>query len=260
MQANELVATARRSLLTSAVTSAAMLAAALLAFAFLRRRERAEAELARERHLASLGEMSAVLAHELRNPLASLKGNAQLLAETLPDDGKPKQKADRVVAEAIRLENLTSDLLAFVRTGQIERTESDPVARLRAAATEVGGDITIHDDGAPSRWSMDGDRLHQVLTNLIRNAVQASPAGERVDARVSVERNQLIYEIADRGAGIPTDQREAIFEPFRTTRVHGTGLGLAVAKRVVELHGGTIRAHNRPGGGALFRVQLPRGT
>ncbi len=256
--ANELVAGARRSFIISTATSGIMLAAALLAFILLRRRERTEEQLARERHLATLGEMSAVLAHELRNPLASLKGHAQLLAESLPEDDKPKQKADLVVREAIRLENLTGDLLEFVRTGKIDPVRTDPGAPLRSAAGEVSSErIDVDTSDAPKSWSLDSDRMQQVLANLLRNAVQASPAGKPVSARVSSDKGALIYEVRDHGEGIPPGEETSIFDPFRTTRVRGTGLGLAVAKRVVELHGGTIRAHNQSAGGALFRIRLP---
>jgi len=260
IDANALVAGARRSFVFSVATGSAMLAAALVAFVLLLRRERAEERLAQERHLASLGAMSAVLAHELRNPLASLKGHAQLLAESLPEDEKPRAKADRVVTEAVRLERLTSDLLAFVRTGKIDCKLVDPVAPLRAAVDEAGnGDIEVDTAAAPERWSMDGDRIQQVLANLLRNAVQASPAGSSVHATVARDRHHLLYEVRDHGDGIPSGDERAIFEPFHTGRVKGTGLGLAVAKRVVELHGGSIDAHNHPEGGAVFRVRLPEG-
>jgi len=256
--ANELVAGARQSFIISAATSGIMMVAALIAFVLLRRREITEEQLARERHLATLGEMSAVLAHELRNPLASLKGHAQLLAETLPEGEKPKQKADRVVHEAIRLENLTSDLLEFVRTGKIEPTPGDPSGPLRRASAEVdSARIEVDASDAPSAWRIDSDRMQQVLANLLRNAVQASPDDARVRARVSQEGSTLVYEVSDSGDGISDGDENAIFEPFKTSRVRGTGLGLAVAKRVVELHGGTIRAHNQREGGAVFRIVLP---
>lgn len=257
LMARELESSSRRSLLISGVVALAMWLAAGIAFRWLKGREALEHKLARERHLATLGEMSAVLAHELRNPLASLKGHAQLLAEALPE-GRSRTKAERVVKEALRLEDLTSSLLAFVRTGTIERRETDPVAIVRAAAEEVDSrHIELDSQAAPPSWSLDSARMQQVLSNLLRNAVQASPPGSPVFARVATEERSLLYEVRDVGTGIPPGQEAAIFEPFHTNRPLGNGLGLAVARRVVELHGGSIQASNHPEGGALFRVRIP---
>ncbi|MEM9492882.1 MAG: histidine kinase dimerization/phospho-acceptor domain-containing protein, partial [Myxococcota bacterium] len=175
---------AQRTLIISILIALTLLIAAGLAFRWLRRREQLEDKLAHERQLAKLGEMSAVLAHELRNPLASLKGHAQLLSESLPE-GRAQAKADRVVNEALRLENLTSDLLAFVRTGSISRRPVDPVSVVRSAVEELDAErVEIYDDLAPAEWSLDPDRMHQVLSNLLHNAVQASPEEQSIIARV----------------------------------------------------------------------------
>jgi two-component system, NtrC family, sensor histidine kinase HydH len=257
LMAHELVSSSRRSLVISGVVAIAMLLAAGVAFRWLKRREALEHQLARERHLAVLGEMSAVLAHELRNPLASLKGHAQLLTEALPE-GRTRLKAERVVREALRMEDLTTSLLAFVRTGTIHRAQTDPVAIVRAAAEEVDARrIELDAQTAPSSWSLDAARMQQVLSNLLRNALQASPAGSPVFARIATDEKGLLYEVRDVGTGIPPGQEATIFEPFHTNRPLGNGLGLAVARRVVELHGGSIHASNHPQGGALFRVRIP---
>src|SRR5262249_30131974 len=145
-----------------------------VAVALVRRelvRQREERTRERERRLASLGEMSAVLAHEIRNPLASLKGNAQLLAASLDD--KARTKAERVVADAKRLEQLTTDLLAFVRTGDLQRAPSAPGALVREAAGSVDATIAVEDAAAPQAWSLDAARIRQVLVNLFDNAVAA---------------------------------------------------------------------------------------
>lgn len=255
--ARDVTATAQRSLITSCAGAALLLAAALVLARWLATRDREAQARGRERHLASLGEMSAVLAHELRNPLASLKGNAQLLAESL--DGAPRGRADVVVEEAVRLERLAGGLLDFVRTGALRRRAADPAALLRAAAAEVApGRFELDTGAAPAEWSVDPDRMHQVLVNVLRNAVEASPDGAPVYARVWHERGELRLEVRDRGPGIPRGEEQAIFEPFRTGKVRGTGLGLAVARRVVELHGGTIRAARGAGDtGAVIDVRVP---
>lgn len=109
---------------------------------------------------------------------------------------------------------------------------------------------------------MDAARMEQVLINLLANAVQASSEGGAIDAEVAREGDQLVYRVRDRGEGLGAlseAELEALFEPFRTERVRGTGLGLAVARRIVEAHGGRITAANHPEGGALFTVRLPAG-
>lgn len=268
-KAKVLRSAAQRTLAIGALGALVLLGfAAWLVRAELMRRSR-ERERERERRLASLGEMSAVLAHEIRNPLASLKGNAQLLAASLPEGEKPRAKAERVVDEAVRLETLTQDLLAFVRTGSLARSEVAPGPLVREVAGGFDG-VEIDDAGAPATWSLDAARVREVLVNLIDNARAASEgAGEAgagsqdrppVRVRVAEERRALVLEVCDRGPGVKPEDRERIFEPFFTGKTRGTGLGLAIAKRVVELHHGTIRVDDAPGGGARFRIEIPHGT
>lgn len=237
--------------------------AALLAIAAIvlwRRAEREEqlgARLAQTERLASLGTMSAVLAHEIKNPLASLKGNAQLLAESLPSDGRSRAQADRVVEAALRLQGLVQNLLDFARGGPIERTETDPAELLFLAAEDAAPAAVLDLDHAPATWSLDAIRIRQVLENLLRNAVQASKEG-MVKARVFVEKDQLVYVVEDDGPGFPKDSLENVFEPFVTTKSRGVGLGLAVARRIVVMHGGTISARNKDDGGAEITMSIPQ--
>jgi len=249
---------------TAATTIASLLAAAvLIGGTVLTRRLAARADtlehaLAREQHLATLGEASAVLAHELRNPLSSIKGHAQLMAEQLAGDGRVRERADILVREALRLEALCEQLLSFVRASRVETVASDPAALLREAVEAVDPSrIELHVEHAPKRWPLDPLRMHQALVNLLQNAVQASPPAAPSRACARLEDGALVFEVRDHGPGVPPDEAERIFEPFHTTRVRGTGLGLAVARRVVELHGGTLDVRNHPDGGAVFRVRLP---
>jgi two-component system sensor histidine kinase HydH len=221
------------------------------------RRESAVKAIAEAHHLATLGQMSAVLAHEIRNPLASLKGNAQLLAAQLPAGEKVRTKADLVVREATRLETLSNDLLEFARAGEIRLDDVDPVGMVHDIAATLGSErVAVESTGAPRQWPLDGTRMRQVLVNLLENALEMSEG--TVEVRVSREDRSLVYAIRDHGPGIADADLEHIFEPFFTRRVRGTGLGLAVARRLVDLHGGTITASNATGGGAVFRVSLPR--
>ncbi len=209
------------------------------------------------RHLANLGQMSAILAHEIRNPLASLKGNAQLLARALPEGDRARAKADRVVDEAVRLEHLTNDLLAFARSGEIRVAAADPVALLRDAAEAAApGRVEVVDADAPRSWPLDADRMRQVLVNLLENAAEMSDAP--ITATVTRGPAGLRFVVRDHGPGLPDGDLEKVFEPFFTRRTRGTGLGLAVCKRLVELHGGTLVATNPAGGGAAFTIELPK--
>ncbi len=212
-----------------------------------------------DRRLAMLGRMSAVLAHEVRNPLASLKGHAQLLEERLEAGSADQRKAARVVEEARRLETITNDLLDLSRSGPIDIRSVDPVDLVRASVDDLGGQVvTIDTAGAPDLWMLDERRLRlNVLGNLLRNAVEASPPGRPPEIRVSTQRGRLIFAVRDFGPGIPEGSESRIFDPFFTTRVSGTGLGLSLARRIVDLHGGTIRAENVAQGGALFVVEIP---
>jgi two-component system sensor histidine kinase HydH len=252
----ELRARATTTLISSTVAAVLLVGAAGI---FARRARRADdlmERLAQSERLAALGTMSAVLAHEIKNPLAALKGNAQLLVEGLDEGTRPRAQADRVVSSAVRLQGLVDNLLDFARSGGLERAALDPAEVLCAAAEDASPRATIDLEGAPATWSLDGVRLRQVLENLLRNAEQASPG--KVTASVRREGERLIYAVCDEGAGIPEGETERIFEPFHTTKTRGVGLGLTVARRVVELHGGTITAGNRPGGGAVFEIVIPR--
>jgi two-component system sensor histidine kinase HydH len=255
--ADRLQSDGRRTLAIGTLGALGLVAASLVLVRWLLRREANERRLAHERRLASLGQMSAVLAHEIRNPLASLKGNAQLLARALPPDDKPRAKADRVVAEAIRLETLVNDLLEFARSGDLHVVDTDPAALARDVATTAGNRVLVEVAGVAPRIGLDAARMRQVLGNLVDNALQADPTGA-VTLGVGRSARGVQFTVRDHGTGIAPEDLEHIFEPFFTRRTRGTGLGLAVARRVVEQHGGTLRAENASDGGALFTVEIPR--
>ena len=223
--------------------------------------EAAAARSAKQERLAALGQMSAVLAHELRNPLTSLKGHAQLLEEFLPE-GRTQAKAARVVAEATRMETLISDLLEFVRAGRIQRRAVDLRALVEAAAHAASGAVPV----APAPgWTVDGpsvvldvdpERLRQVVVNLIENGLQHGPP---VQVQLVAGSGGVTIRVQDAGPGIPADDRERVFAPFHTTRTRGTGLGLAVARRIAEAHDGTLLVEDSEQG-ACFVLWLPRPT
>ncbi|OGU09167.1 MAG: hypothetical protein A2W29_02400 [Gemmatimonadetes bacterium RBG_16_66_8] len=256
--AESLTAGARRTFFVASIVAAALLAAALMFWRLSVLREREQSRVEQERRLASLGEMSAVLAHEIRNPLASLKGNAQLLAERLAADGSDHRKAERIVGEAKRLESLITDLLEFARPGTLERVPADPNALLRTALDEVGAEAFVLRFAEAPPWPMDATHVLRALTNLLRNARQASPPGRPSEVALAMRDGALVFTVHDFGPGIPAGDESRIFEPFYTTRTTGTGLGLAVARRIAELHDGTVTAANHPAGGAVFELVIPK--
>jgi two-component system sensor histidine kinase HydH len=248
--------------LTQIAVTAALAGGVLLAFAVAWSRNATrlatiERRAAREQRLVALGGMSSVMAHELRNPLASLKGHAQLLAEDLEGDPKKKAKVDRVVAEAERLEVLTTSLLEFVREGPIERTSIVPRELVDRALADVAEErVKVDLTKAPEALFVDPARLARCIQNLVQNALEADPDGE-VALTIAREGSDVLVVVRDRGPGLPADK--PIFEPFVTTRTKGTGLGLAVARRIAEQHGGTLDGENHPSGGAVFRLRFPLG-
>ncbi len=257
--ARQIAGSAFRNLIVSLAAAAILLIASVIAWRLSNRAARVEAQLERDRQLKVLGQMSAVLGHELRNPLASLKGHAQLILEKLAADDPLRPGAETVVGEASRLEELTEQVLDFARTGEVERAPTDVAKLLRAASERSGAaPVLLETPAEIPDWPVDRARLEQVLQNLLVNARQNSPSDHPIMLRAELGPRDLIVEVRDRGEGLEAGDEERVFEPFYTKRVRGTGLGLALSRRIVEGHGGTISAFNHPEGGAVFRVVLPR--
>ncbi len=228
----------------------------------------AQGQLVRQERLAAVGELSAAVAHGLRNPLASIRAAAQVAAMQTEEETVTATLAD-VVAGADHMNARITDLLDFSRpfepralpislgdaiTGVLERSA--------AAAAGRGVELRFLDDGAPERVAVDPAMFEQALTELVGNAIDASHAGGTVlvsaGASVANGTGGVWLEVLDRGSGIrQTGNAEEIFELFFTTKSAGTGFGLATAKKIVERHGGTISAVNRAQGGACFRIELP---
>jgi two-component system sensor histidine kinase HydH len=225
----------------------------------VRRWHRAQRQGRAQQQMALLGRMAAVMAHELRNPIASAKGHAQLLAEVLEAQPRLLGRAQYVVQEIVRVETLTNELLHFVRSGRVQPRDSDPAELVRQAVAHVesaAAPFEVRVRELPARWKLDPAAIEQVLANLLRNALQAQPPGARAPVLTAeVRGDQLYFSVRDHGPGLPEDVD--LFAPFVTTRVTGTGLGLTVARQVVQAHGGRIQARNHPDGGALIEVYLP---
>lgn len=221
--------------------------------------------------LISLGELSAYVAHEIRNPLTGIRTTVQFVGSKLAADDDRRADLTDVIAEIDRIEQIITSLLIFARppVGKPSPTQVADVVRRaldnvapQCAAAGVTVEPTIAESVPLVR--ADPDLLLQVFLNLALNAVQAMSGGEGGTLSVSVapkrtryRRNMVEVLVADTGAGIAPEALEKIFAPFYTTRSTGTGLGLAISQQIVREYDGLISATNRPGGGAQFRVLLP---
>ncbi|MFN3198768.1 MAG: sensor histidine kinase [Bradymonadia bacterium] len=256
---------ARAQLYLSIAVAVLLLLVALLALFQSRKAAALEVDLERRRRLAGLGELAAVLAHEIRTPLAGMKGYAQLLLERTEDASeRVRGPAGKVLRESERLGRLVDDLLDYARPSQLTLEPIDATAVVEEAieglvptARERQVKLLVDATG-PEMLHGDADRLHQAISNLAVNAVQLSPEGETVVARLGGDRSRVTIEILDRGPGIPLEARAQIFEPFVTGRAKGTGLGLAIVRRIADEHSGMVAINDRPDGGSVFILTLPR--
>lgn len=221
-------------------------------------------QVRRADRLSALGELSAGLAHEIRNPLGALEGAVQILQRSeLPSETR-QEFAGMAGKEVGRLKSLLTQFLDFARPQPPQRMSIEPsillnsIASLAAetakmAQTEIRVEVQ---ETAPI--SVDSEQIRQVLLNLVLNAVQAMHEGGRITLRSHQEDESIILEVVDQGPGIAPENVERIFDPFFTTRSTGTGLGLSIAHQIVHGHGGEILVRNNPDRGATFAVTLPR--
>lgn len=235
---------------------------------------------ARAQQLAAMGQLTAGLAHELRNPLTSMK----MLVQPAGDDAEETVELDaRDLAilrqEIDRLEQIIQRFLDYARPPRLEKRPlvlppllEDTVALVARRAEQLGVAIQLNLPDQVVKVDADAGQIRQVLLNLMLNALEASAEGDTIAVRMSTEVPRepngrgdaaaahsawMTIVVADRGCGLPADVGDRIFEPFVSTKDGGTGLGLSTCKRIVADHGGEIRAENREGGGAAFTVRLP---
>jgi two-component system sensor histidine kinase HydH len=225
-----------------------------------------EEQLERSRRHAALGQMAAGIAHEIRNPLGTLRGFAEYFAELREHDAAAGDYADTMISEVDRLDRTIASLLQYASPRVPERqplllTElAQRVRKLVAPDIDAAGLTLTSDIPAGLSLSADPDLLLQVLLNLLQNAVAATAAGGQIQLRADDEGDQLRLTVRDSGQGMPPQVRQHMFDPFFTTRKTGTGLGLAVVHQIMEQHGARIEVDSTEGRGTSIALIFPQET
>ncbi len=225
----------------------------------------AQDEVRRSERLAALGQLSAGLAHELRNPLGTIRTSAEMLARRLPPaDALAQELSSYISTEVDRTNELVKRFLDFAKPFRLEISLADPREILDRAVQQVSARaaskqvmIYRHDSPDLGLVPLDAQWIEQLLANLLSNAIEASPANGTVTVSSRPAEEGIELAVADRGPGIPEENRQIIFNPFFTTKSEGTGLGLAIVAKIVDEHRGRIFVESKIDEGATFRVWLP---
>ena len=221
-------------------------------------------QLRRADRLSALGELSAGLAHEIRNPLGSIEGAVQILGRRELSEETRQEFADLAYREVVRLKGLLTNFLEFARPQPPRAVVSEVDLLLQsvvklASETAMMARVSFRVDNAKELppVAVDPEQIKQVLLNLVINSVQAMPNGGKIALRARQDGEWIQVEVEDEGVGILPDDLERVFDPFFTTRTNGTGLGLSIAYQIVNQHGGHISAVRNPQRGMTFSVTLP---
>ncbi len=225
-------------------------------------RVRLEEQLRERAALAKVGEMAAVIAHEVKNPLAGVRGAIQVIGDRLPADSRDSSVVADIVRRIDTLDVLMKDLLLFARPTRPRLLTLDIVPLVTMTADLMCHDPTLRGvqievTGSSPPISGDAEMLKIVFQNLLVNSVQAIQGQGRIRVAVRADGNQCLIAFSDSGPGVPHDILDKVFTAFFTTKARGSGLGLATAKRLVEAHLGEIRIESPPGGGTTVTVRLP---
>jgi signal transduction histidine kinase len=217
-------------------------------------------------HLAAFGELAAGLAHEVRNPLAGMRGALEVIDQKTPSGSPQKEIFGEIIVQIDKLIAIIQDFLSFARPKPLNFQAASPNVfvenAVRLAKTQLGGkDIAFHlsPAGDDVRLPVDADRMQEVLLNLLLNSIAAIPrkGNIRISVRSDPQAGALEITVADDGAGIKESNLDQVFHPFFSTKKEGTGLGLSISKKTVDAHGGTIAVESREGRGTTFTIRLP---
>jgi signal transduction histidine kinase len=225
----------------------------------------AEDAVRRSDRLAALGQLTAGLAHELRNPLGTMRASAEMLVKNVDRDNPvAKELAGFISSEVDRMNSLITRFLEFARPLRLRLQQTQMNEVIDRAIEELGQhnppyDVTVYRNYSPdiAPLEMDAELIQRVIYNLLLNAAQATPVGGAVTVKTRAVDDLVETSVIDRGGGIASEHMENIFNPFYTTKQDGVGLGLAIVSKIVDEHGGKVAVESEPGAGALFRVFLP---
>jgi len=223
-----------------------------------------QTQMSRAEHFATLGELAAGLAHEIRNPLAGIAGVIEIVGRDLPPNSPARLVIKDAKEEAVQINRILTDLLDTARP----RPPQFRVSDLRATADHavmfarqqaITRRITVELDvsGTIPPVEHDPNQINQVLLNLLLNAIQSMEHPGTIRVSLENDDDAVLITVADEGKGIPAENLSNIFRPFFTTKGHGTGLGLSLARRIVEAHGGQIEVASEVGRGSRFTIRLP---
>lgn len=228
--------------------------------------KQARREMVRAERLAAVGELAAGVAHEIRNPLTSVKLIVQRAAERVPVHSLNEEQLAVLLEEVSRIETTVQGLLDFAHPTKPQRAPCDLAELVRRTLNLVAGraeqsgiEICTTLEPSPERVEVEVDAglIQQVIVNLLINALDSTPRGGRLQIGLRRESDEVVLQVRDSGSGISPVVFERMFEPFVTTKARGSGLGLAISRRIVQEHQGTLVASNEVGGGAMFTVRLP---
>lgn len=226
---------------------------------------KAEDAVRRSERLAALGQLTAGLAHELRNPLGTIRVSAEMLKKVSGDDGGiGREMTEYITSEVDRANSLVSRFLEFARPLPLKPALTDVHEVIDRAVTQYERsadkpDVSVYKNYDPALRpvSLDGEWMERVFYNLLRNAAEASPPGSSITVKTRPVEGFVEIAVIDRGSGITAEHRESIFNPFFTTKPSGVGLGLAIVSKIIDEHRGRILVESEPGQGSVFRVLLP---
>ena len=214
--------------------------------------------------LAAIGKAVSGLAHDLKTPLIAIGGISRLVHKNLEENSPHRKKLDIIVEEVQRLEGMIKEMLDFSRPLELHRSEEDlnnVISQSLAIISDLAEERKVRVEWQSSQnsplISFDAPRMKQALINLLMNAIEASPEGEIVTVSSYQKGRKLIIDVIDRGGGIQANKKEEIFSPFFTTKEGGTGLGLPIAKKIVEAHSGYLEVLENREKGVIFRVRIP---
>lgn len=221
-------------------------------------------EMARAEHLATLGELAAGLAHEIRNPLAGIAGVVDIMGKELPPNSSSRTVIGDVHREILHIQAILNDLLSYARPrppnfhpANLNTTIEQAVVLSRQQLRTKPIQVTFEPNPTLPLVEHDPALIQQVILNLLLNGIQAISGTGEIRVALNQERDAVVIQVSDTGRGIPAEALPRIFKPFFTTRTEGTGLGLSLANSIVQSHGGRIDVSSTPGKGSQFKVSLP---